>query len=107
MLIAHVERAGVWRVTGGMQALATALANLAASLGVVVRTETHVESIDVMSGRAAGVRLADGEFLPADAVVMAGDAAALSAGLLGDGARGRGGGSGHTIAIRADVGLGR
>ena len=87
MLIAHVERAGVWRVHGGMQALATALANLAASLGVVVHTEADVATIELTGGRAAGVRLANGARLDADAVVMAGDAAALSAGLLGADAR--------------------
>ena len=88
MLIAHVERAGVWRVAGGMQALAAALADLAASLGVVVRTDAHVAAIEVEGGRASGVRLDDGETLHADAVVMTGDAEALSAGLLGEGARG-------------------
>jgi 1-hydroxycarotenoid 3,4-desaturase len=38
-------------------------------------------------GRACGVRLADGEELPADAVVFNGDVAALGAGLLGDAVR--------------------
>ena len=53
-----------------------------------MRTGAHVESIEIAGGRASGVRLADGALLAADAVVMAGDAAALSAGLLGEGARG-------------------
>ncbi len=83
MLIAHVERAGVWRVDGGMAALAFSLAEVAASLGVIVRTGADVAAIEVTAGRACGVRLADGEVIGADAVIMAGDAAALSAGLLG------------------------
>jgi 1-hydroxycarotenoid 3,4-desaturase len=88
MLIAHVERAGVWAVEGGMQALAQALTALATSLGVVIRTETSVDAIVVEAGRAAGVRLADGETLAAGAVVMAADAAALCAGLFGTAASG-------------------
>ncbi len=88
MMVAHVQRAGVWRVAGGMAALAQALAALAESLGVIVRTGTEVFSIETTAGRASGVRLTDGEFIGADAVVMAGDAAALSAGLLGQGVRG-------------------
>ena len=55
---------------------------------MVVRTDAHVGAIEVEGGRASGVRLDDGETLHADAVVMTGDAEALSAGLLGEGARG-------------------
>jgi 1-hydroxycarotenoid 3,4-desaturase len=88
MLVAHVERAGVWTVAGGMQALAKAMAALAESLGVTIRTDTAVDSIEVTGGRASGVRLADGEILPAGAVVMAADAAALCAGLFGSPAQG-------------------
>ena len=83
MLVAHVELAGVWRVEGGMQALAAALARLAVRAGATIRCNTGVESILVTGGRASGVRLEDGEVLPADAVVHAGDVAALADGLLG------------------------
>jgi 1-hydroxycarotenoid 3,4-desaturase len=83
MLIAHVERAGVWRVQGGMQALAHALADLATTLGVEIRTGAHVDRIEMQSGRAASLRLADGEVLPASAIILAADAAALCAGLFG------------------------
>ncbi len=83
MLVAHVERAGVWTVSGGMQALAQALADLAVSLGVDVQYGAHVAAIEVAGGRACGVRYADGAVLDAGAVVMAADAAALCAGLLG------------------------
>ncbi len=88
MLVAHVERAGVWTVSGGMQALAEALANLAGSLGVEIRYGSQVAAIEMASGRASGVRLEDGEIVPASAVVMAADAAALCAGLFGTAASG-------------------
>jgi 1-hydroxycarotenoid 3,4-desaturase len=83
MLIAHVERDGVWTVQGGMKSLADALTTLAAGMGVEILTDTEVASIETAAGRAAGVRLADGEILDAAAVVMAADAAALCAGLFG------------------------
>jgi 1-hydroxycarotenoid 3,4-desaturase len=83
MLVAHVERAGVWIVDGGMKALAVALAELATALGVEFRYGAEVDTILVDSGRAAGVHLADGETVPAAAVIMAADAAALCAGLFG------------------------
>jgi 1-hydroxycarotenoid 3,4-desaturase len=88
MLIAHVERAGVWTVSGGMQALADALADLAVSLGVSIRYGSHVAAIETADGRASGVRLTDGETMPANAVIMAADAAALCAGLMGTAAAG-------------------
>ena len=85
MLIAHVERAGVWLVAGGMQTLANTLAERAASLGADCRYGTGVERIDTERGRVTGVVLENGERLPADAVVFNGDTAALTTGLLGDG----------------------
>jgi 1-hydroxycarotenoid 3,4-desaturase len=86
MLIAHVEREGVWIVRGGMHRVARAIEALGARHGVSYRYGTHVASIDVERGRATGVTLAGGERLEADAIVHAGDAGALAAGLLGDGA---------------------
>ncbi|MBY0448053.1 MAG: FAD-dependent oxidoreductase, partial [Hyphomonadaceae bacterium] len=88
MLIAHVEREGVWSVAGGMHALARALEALGALSGARYRYEAPVRLILRAGGRAAGVRLADGEEFAADAVVFNGDPAALGAGLLGpDGRR--------------------
>jgi 1-hydroxycarotenoid 3,4-desaturase len=84
MLIAHVEQAGVWSVQGGMHRLAVALGELAVSLGVVFRYSAHVAQINVERGRAAGVALADGERLRADAVVTNADAHALASGALGE-----------------------
>jgi 1-hydroxycarotenoid 3,4-desaturase len=83
MLIAHVEQAGVWTVEGGMQRLAEALGQLAASLGVIFRLSTHVDRIEVSKGRARGVVLAGGERLVADTVVTNADARARTSGLLG------------------------
>ena len=83
MLIAHVEQDGVWLVEGGMQRLAQALATVAAARGVRLRCGATVAAIETQAGAVAGVRLADGERIAADAVVFNGDAAALAAGLLG------------------------
>jgi 1-hydroxycarotenoid 3,4-desaturase len=85
-LIAHVEAEGVYRVHGGMRALAVALEARARRLGVAFSYDTHVERILVEGGRARGVR-AGAEELVADVVVFNGDVSALGAGLLGPGAR--------------------
>jgi 1-hydroxycarotenoid 3,4-desaturase len=87
MLVAHAERAGVWRVDGGMLHVADALARLAQSRGATLRCATPVARIRVAHGRAEGVELDDGERIDADAVLFNGDAAALSQGLLGNAAR--------------------
>jgi 1-hydroxycarotenoid 3,4-desaturase len=83
MLVAHVEQAGVWSISGGMHALARALADLAQSRGVRMRFGARCARILVENGRVSGVQLADGERLAADAVVFNGDANALAQGLLG------------------------
>jgi len=88
MLIAHVESQGVWLVEGGMRRVADAMQALGEAQGAVFRFGAGVAEIVVERGRVAGVRLADGERLAADAVVFNGDAAALAQGLLGQGARG-------------------
>ena len=83
MLVAHVERDGVWLVQGGMHRLAAALARVAAARGVQFRYGAHVGRIEVASGRAGAVHLAGGERIVADAIVVAADAAALAAGCFG------------------------
>jgi 1-hydroxycarotenoid 3,4-desaturase len=83
MLIADAEAQGVWRITGGMQNLANSLARLAESQGALFRYGCKVSDIETQNGRAASVRLAGGETLPADVVVANADAAALAAGLFG------------------------
>lgn len=87
MLIAHVERTGVWSVSGGMYKLAGVLMALAQSLGVRFDFNRPVARLCHRAGRVSGVELADGEVLAADAVVFNGDTSALAQGLLGDEAR--------------------
>ena len=87
MLIWHVEEAGVWMVEGGIARVAHVLADLAAAQGATLRYGCPVAEILVEGGRAAGVRLADGEVIPAGAVVFNGDAGAIGAGRLGADAR--------------------
>jgi len=83
MLVAHVEQDGVWLVEGGMSRVAAALSELAESQGAQFRYNAEVAEILVEHGRAAGVVLADGERIAANAVVFNGDVSALGQGLLG------------------------
>lgn len=109
MLVAHVEMEGVWRLEGGMHSLALALADLAQARGAKFLYGREAGRIRVESGRVAGVTLADGERIDADAVVMNGDVAALRRGLLGAEARAASGAapraqtslSAMTLAMRA------
>ena len=83
MLVAHVERAGVWYPQGGMHALAQAVAGLAVAKGATLRYDAHVAAIDSAGGAVAGVTLVSGERLACDAVILNADVAALTAGLFG------------------------
>lgn len=83
MLIAHAERAGVWRVKGGMYELALALERLGRELGAQHVYDTPVARLEVERGRVRGVVTEDGERHEADLVVFNGDAAALMEGLFG------------------------
>ncbi|CCD98525.1 1-hydroxycarotenoid 3,4-desaturase CrtD [Bradyrhizobium sp. STM 3809] len=83
MLVAHVEQAGVWSIDGGMHEFAACLAALARRHGVSIRYDSEVAGIVTNSGRAAGVRLATGEQIAADAVIATADVAALAQGLFG------------------------
>jgi 1-hydroxycarotenoid 3,4-desaturase len=85
MLIAHVEQQGVWLAQGGMVRLAGALADVARSQGVEIRSAAPVSEIVMRGGRASGVVLASGERIESDAVVCAADAAALATGAFGRG----------------------
>ena len=89
MLIAHVERAGVWLVDGGMHALARTLDERARALGADCRYGAGVARLESARGaggreRVTGVVLESGETLAADAVVFNGDTEALTRGLLGE-----------------------
>jgi 1-hydroxycarotenoid 3,4-desaturase len=83
MLIAHVEREGVWLVEGGMARLAEALGELARARGAELLYRQRVARVVVKNGRAAGVDTDEGERIDADAVVWNGDVAALADGSAG------------------------
>ncbi len=83
MLVAHVEQEGVWLVDGGMHRVAAAMAALAERRGVTFRYDTHVSEIMIARGRAAGVRMPDGEVIHSDLVVMNGEPGALATGQMG------------------------
>jgi 1-hydroxycarotenoid 3,4-desaturase len=83
MLVAHVESAGVWLIEGGMYQLAAAMTTLAEARGINVRCGLDVSEIVTDHGRVTGVRLANGERIPADLVVATSDVAAIGAGLFG------------------------
>ncbi|MFL9828343.1 1-hydroxycarotenoid 3,4-desaturase CrtD [Rhodoplanes sp. SY1] len=87
MLIAHVEQQGVWVVGDGMHGFAKALARIAQRRGVAFRFGATVVNVTVADGRATGVLLASGEWLPADVVVLNTDVAALANGGLGEAVR--------------------
>jgi 1-hydroxycarotenoid 3,4-desaturase len=86
-VIAHVEQRGVFRVEGGMFALAEGLARRAAELGAIFTYDADVVEVAVSRGRVRGVCLASGEIVPADAVIFNGDPGALASGALGTGVR--------------------
>lgn len=83
MLIAHVEREGVWSVDGGMQAVAQTAADAATSLGARIRYGCEVAEITTAHGRVASAVLATGERIAADAVIVNADVAAVAGGSFG------------------------
>ncbi len=87
MLIAHVEKAGVWMVQGGMHTLARTLANTLELLGGEIRYGTGVAGLDIDNEQITSVQLENGESLPTKAVIFNGDTQALATGLLGEPAR--------------------
>ncbi|MBL0719278.1 phytoene desaturase [Piscinibacter sp. Jin2] len=87
MLVAQVEREGVWQVEGGMHALPRAMEALARARGVQFLYGDAVDRIELHDGRASGVQLASGRRLRGAAVVFNGDVRALAEGRLGEAAR--------------------
>lgn len=85
MLIAHVEKEGVWLVDGGMRAVAAALCDLAKTMGVQFHFDEGVREITMEADRAAGVVTEQGRELRADQIVYNGDVSALGTGMLGGG----------------------
>ena len=84
MLIAHVERTGVWLDEGGMHRLAAVLAELAIARGASFHYGARAQRVLVRSGRVAEVQLASGDKIAADAVVVNADVAAVAGGRLGE-----------------------
>lgn len=87
-LIWASEARGVWRVEGGMQQLAQAIADLASARGATFRMDTDVARVELQNGRASAVISKGGDRLVIDGVVYNGDPQALSQGLLGEKLRG-------------------
>lgn len=83
-LIAHLEgKYGVHHAMGGTGALVRGLCDLVERTGGEIRYEAEVERILVRDGRTAGVRLANGEEIPAEVVVSNAEPAWTYAKLLG------------------------
>lgn len=87
MLVAHVEQRGVWAVEGGVAAIGRAIAALFERRGGTVLTGTEAREI-VLSDRRVTAVATDRETLPADAVIVNADVAALGAGRFGTAVRG-------------------
>ena len=66
---------GIWYPQGGIAQVPAALARVARSAGVTVRTDAPVAAIGVDGGRVSSVTLADGETIAVRAVVSNMDAA--------------------------------
>jgi len=88
MLIAAVEKDGVWAPEGGMTSLAKAAERIASAKGVRFLYGQEVAEVLVSRGRAAGLRTLAGDEFGADAVILNVDAAAVASGLLGPAAAG-------------------
>lgn len=71
-----------WTVRGGIRRLVDAVHDRAVERGADVRTGTRVVAVTTAGGRVDGVRLEDGEVLPADIVVSDADAWQLYGDLL-------------------------
>ncbi|MGW7275820.1 phytoene desaturase [Streptomyces sp. NPDC054864] len=70
-VIAYMDTvAGVWFPKGGMHALPRGMANAAAHAGAEFRWSAEVTSLERSSGRVSAVRLASGERISCDAVVL-------------------------------------
>ncbi|MFF0105228.1 phytoene desaturase family protein [Streptomyces hirsutus] len=70
-VIAYMDTvAGVWFPKGGMHALPRGMADAAAGAGADFRWSSEVTALERSAGRVRAVRLASGERIPCDAVVL-------------------------------------
>ncbi len=77
-VLPYVEQTfGTWYVPGGLRRLADSLYERCLERGVKVRFGTRVAEITTAGGRVDGVRLADGERVPAEVVVADADASVV------------------------------
>ena len=83
MLIADVERQGVYILDGGMHALASACQALAVQHGVKFRFGERVTRITTEFGRFRSATLHGGDVLKGDAAIINADPSAVSRGLFG------------------------
>jgi phytoene desaturase len=73
-LITYADLAlGMWYPKGGIYSIIEDMLDIAADLGVEVRTHAPVRQIAIENGRVTGVYLESGEFMPADLVVSNAD----------------------------------
>lgn len=73
-LITYADLAlGMWYPMGGIYTLIEDMLQIASERGIVVRTQAPVAEITIEEARVTGVRLADGEHIPADLVVSNAD----------------------------------
>jgi phytoene desaturase len=76
--VPYVEQTfGAWYVRGGLRRLGDALHQRVLDVGATVRTGADVAEVLLDAGRVSGVRLKDGERIPADVIVANADAAHL------------------------------
>jgi 1-hydroxycarotenoid 3,4-desaturase len=83
MLVADVEASGVWRVEGGMAALADALYNRARKSGVEFHFNCAAQRIEITASRVSAVIDQNGVRHPCSSVIVNADSAAVEAGLFG------------------------
>ncbi|MFF4096952.1 phytoene desaturase family protein [Streptomyces sp. NPDC001834] len=70
-VIAYMDTvAGVWFPRGGMHALPRAMADAAAAAGAALRWSAEVSALETLTGRVRAVRLASGERIACDALVL-------------------------------------
>ncbi|MDU8944524.1 1-hydroxycarotenoid 3,4-desaturase CrtD [Ovoidimarina sediminis] len=87
-LVAEAEARGVWRVAGGMHALARAMEKVATAGGAVFRYDTHIADLATRPDGTVRLTTAAGETHIADRCVFNGDPRALTTGHLGAAATG-------------------
>ena len=85
MLVADVEASGVWRVQGGMGALARALEQQARQLGVTFHFNCKADRIETRRSEVSAVIARDATRHSCSNVVVNADSAAVATGLLGTG----------------------